>query len=95
MLPNASTCDREETLPVRVQCGVQEQTYQLEVPHFFEPAVSGLHRAAHDSKLAPLHLLAQQVVFRIQCLFVKPTKRVEPGAVEKHEHAGAKRFVKT
>ncbi len=85
---------QEESFAVSVQCGVQEQAYQLEVSHFFEPAVGSLYGAAHDSKVAPRHLLAQQVIFRIQYLLVKSSKRVESSPVEEHVHACAERFVK-
>ena len=84
---------QEETLPVSVQCSVQEQAHQLEVPHFFEPAVCSFYGAAHDSKLASLYLLAEEVVFRVQYLLVKSSQRIEASSVEKHEHAGAERFV--
>jgi hypothetical protein len=84
---------QEETLPVSVQRGVQEQAYQLEVPHFFEPAICGLHRAPHDSESAAFHFLTQKVIFRIECLLVKCPQRMELGSVEKHVHACTERFV--
>ena len=86
---------QEETLSVSVQCSVQEQAHQLEVSHLFEPAVSGLHRAAYDSEFAAFHFLTQKVIFRIECLLVKSSKFIEPSPVEKHVHAGAEGFVKT
>ena len=86
---------QKETLAVSVQRSVQEQAHELEVSHFFEAAVSRLHRAAYDSEFAAFHFLTQKVIFRIQRLLVKSSQRIEPSSVEKHEHAGAERFVET
>ena len=85
---------QKETLAVSVQRSVQEQAHELEVSHFFEAAVSRLHRAAYDSEFAAFHFLTQKVIFRIQYLLVKSSKRVESSPVEEHVHARAERFVK-
>jgi hypothetical protein len=72
-----------------VHRGLQEQPTHAQVSHLLEAAVGGENAAADDAEAFSLDLLAEQVVFREQNLFVESAEFTEFPHVEQHEHSGS------
>src|SRR4029079_5513408 len=72
---------------------IEEQPHQPEMAHSLETAIRGHDMSGNDGEAAAAHFLTEKIVFRVECLFVKPTEFVETRPVEKHEHSRAEWLV--
>src|SRR5580700_2979469 len=78
-----------------VHRGFQEQPAYAQMSHLLEAAVRRIDTATNDAEAFALNLLAEQVVFGKENLFMKSAKLAELFQIEEHEHARGKRMMKT
>ncbi len=81
-------------IPV-IHRGLQEEPTDTQMSHLLKSAVRGVNAAAYDAEAFPSHLLAQQVIFGEEHLFVESAELAEFLQVEQHEHSRREGMMET
>src|SRR5258708_5192865 len=75
----------------RIQHGLEKEPDDTVASHVAEAAIRGGDATGDDSEFPVRDLLAEQIVFGVERVFVKAAQLIEPCFREQHVHAGAER----